>query len=182
MASSGRVQSACMGITAPLVRRLITSPRKITNVLLIWQVMHQSALTSTKTVLPAATSSGMAASSKGFHRSPGSASVAAAGAGAPAGRAAGTRNAKPASTTVAAAPARPNRRPARRRTKRAAPAPATNTPTAAAAPRPTCAASTVSSHTPVAARAKPSTRRKVAIHGPGRGSRVASPGTAATAR
>ena len=60
--------------------------------------------------------------------------------------------------------------------------PAVSTPTRAAPARPMLVVSTLNSHTPVAARARPRSRRSVTIHGPGFGSRVASAGNAATVR
>src|SRR3546814_8873412 len=56
MASLGRVQSPRMRTTLGLSRRALTASLSSTSFLFTWQVMHHSAVTSTKTTCPPATS------------------------------------------------------------------------------------------------------------------------------
>ena len=63
---------------------------------------------------------------------------------------------------------------------RTAMTPTIKTPTLTPTVSPMAVARTLNSHTPVAAKAKPMILRKLTIHWPGRGSRVANPGARAT--
>src|SRR3546814_5499336 len=65
MASLGRVQSPRMRTTLGLSRRALTASLSSTSFLFTWQVMHHSAVTSTKTTCPPATSPAMAVASSG---------------------------------------------------------------------------------------------------------------------
>src|SRR5215510_12112764 len=75
MPSSGRVQSACIATTFAAVNRFWMAADSTTSRLLTTQVTHQSAVTSTNTVLPSFTSLAIAASSNGRQRPAGSAGV-----------------------------------------------------------------------------------------------------------
>src|SRR5215510_11759480 len=102
MPSSGRVQSACMGTTLAVVSRALTALDSMIRRLLTMQVTHQSAVTSTNTVLPSPTSLAMAASSKGFQNPAG----AVAGVGREVAICEGTANAASASRITAAGEAK----------------------------------------------------------------------------
>ena len=177
MPSSGRVQSACMARTPGAVSRALTVLDSRINCLLTMHVTHQSAVTSTNTVLPSATSRPMAASSKGFQNPAGSS---AAGVDREVAICVGTTKAANARATTAMGDAGRKaigKRCAAHRATAIASTRPTITQTAAG---PSVPARMVSSHAAVPASSRPRMRRRTIIQRPGRGSSCAMAGSAAT--
>src|SRR5487761_1008298 len=171
MAGLGRVQSARMATTPGAASSWRTEAGANARLALTLQVRHQSAVTSTKTVWPCATSVAIRLSSKG-RQNP---STAVDGDGG-AAKLGATRAAAIKPTTAA-------RRSAIGRTRAIASTASTNSaPHAMAIAMLLSAASTQSNQSAVAPSATPRTRLSSSIQAPGRGSQSATDGTAATAR
>src|SRR5215472_5342274 len=171
MTGSGRVQSARMATTSGAAKRWRTAAGASAKPALTLHVRHQSAVTSTKTVSPRATSAAIRLSSNG-RQNPTGASDDSGGA---------TRFGATSAAAISATTA--IRRAAAGRTQPIASTTAINsTPQTIAIAVPLSTARIHSNQTAVAANATPRTRFNSIIQGPGFGSHNAKAGATATAR